>query len=111
MSWSASGKAIHRGDDPAGDRPPVELNVAFAPQQGYAEEESKAQYEEAEKAVVLLITSGKWGSEGEYTVSMGGHANPGATPEGGWANDYVSISISKSTPQPAQPETQPELDS
>jgi hypothetical protein len=50
----------------------------------------------AKDAAIGLIESGSLGTaDARYTVILSGHANPGhvPAPEGGWANDCVTISI------------------
>lgn len=67
--------------------------------------EHKAQFEAAQESAEALIESGALGNPaGKYNVSLSGHGNPSHAPVTGWANDYVSVSVS----QIVEPETEDE---
>ena len=57
----------------------------------------------AKAAVLGLVDSGVLGS-GEVYVSVSGHANPEHKPTPGWANDFVSLTITQATPKPTPTE-------
>ncbi len=44
-------------------------------------------------AAQVVVDSGVVGT-GTVTASLSGHANPGHKPTGGWANDFVNITVS-----------------
>ena len=94
MSWSASGKAIVDYGGVA-----LHLDEKF-PQSGYGDRESADDIELAAAAVRNILGlqpldfKGSFGF-GVFSVRMNGHSNPNRKPEGGWANDYLPITITK----------------
>lgn len=55
------------------------------------------QFDQARGLALVLIDSGVVG-EGEdlrFVVSMSGHGNPEHKPTPGWANDFVSVSVTQ----------------
>ena len=97
MSWSASGTATVEKIKDANDiytYHEADLNIKPMPQTGYAEAESKTAIRAAKQAVRSLLESSAFG-EGEFNVSLSGHANEGNVPSGPWTNDFVSISITQ----------------
>ena len=82
MSWSANLKMVGK----------EEVSFESTPQVGYCEEGSVAAIGEAKKAAEVVILSGIMGDS--VNVNMSGHANPNNVPEGGWADDFMTISFS-----------------
>lgn len=84
MSWSANFK-MNKGYVV---EPTAESNVE--------PEYHNDQYEEVLQSVWKLIDSGVFGDpKGEFNVHISGHGNPGHVPAVGWANDFVSITITQ----------------
>lgn len=88
MSWSASASSVTASE--ALDA----VRKNFQPQQGYAEEESKAAFELAMRAAGQLL-SAVANDDDLVSVLLSGHANPGHEPEGSWARDTVAVTVSK----------------
>lgn len=91
MSWSMQGGEVELGRDIHEQT----MALAATPQQGYAESESAFAIGQARDAVRRILESGAFGDEGIVKVSGNGHSNPGGTPEGNWAQDCMSISLTK----------------
>lgn len=88
MSWSVGGK-ISSSEG---------LNDLELPESAQSTEH-KEQFEAAKEAAAHLINAGVLG-EGEFFVSLSGHANPEHKPNPpGWSNDSITISLSQSTEQ------------
>ena len=67
--------------------------------------EQEDQIAAARKAAEAILDSGAVGSKTHtFSVTLGGHANPGHEPVSGWANDTVSVSVYQSAPEAAKPE-------
>ena len=59
-------------------------------------DEMSAQISAASRAVQAVVKSGALGDpQAKYNVALSGHANPDHTPVAGWANDFVSITITQ----------------
>lgn len=87
MSWSASGRADLGGPT---------LELTYSPPLEQLDEGPKRQAQLATEALEGLLDDGYFGEEGVLSVSMGGHSNPGhALGEGGIANEYLSMSVSR----------------
>lgn len=81
MSYSFSGTAV--------DGEITEWSAT--PQAGYAEEESKADLEQARDVAEQMARY----VGGTVAISGGGHANPGRTPDDGWATDGMTVSVTR----------------
>jgi hypothetical protein len=88
MSWSLS---INPHDSIEETRSAIEHTEPSSP----LPEESLEQLRAAKVAVADLLDSGCVGGP-PVLISFSGHANPGHRPAEGWANDYVSITITQS---------------
>jgi len=90
MSWSASLKEPILLKDLTMD------SFTFTPQTGNGAQESSEQFERAFHAAGDLLDTGALGGDDKkFVVSLAGHANEGHEPVQGWANDYISISITQ----------------
>lgn len=98
MSWNASGKAIVDYDSVS-----VHLDINN-PQKGYGEHESEQAIRQCMSVLKSLLRG--YGplhpldgafplGTGQFTIALAGHSNPNNVPESGWANDYLTIHISK----------------
>lgn len=82
MSWSASFKVV------------PQKGVVDEQTNGIDTSEANLQYQAAKLAVAEILNTGALGGPvREFTVNIGGHANPGNKPVSGWSNDFVSIQI------------------
>lgn len=83
MSWSAYGTLTG-------------TTIEYTSQVAIDSDESKAQFDAAEKAVKALVKSGAVGDpKGTYNIALSGHANPGHEPQIGWANDNITVAASQ----------------
>lgn len=55
------------------------------------------QFQVVKKAAKAILDSGAVGTGVTYQVSLGGHANKEHQPNGGWANDAITININQVT--------------
>jgi len=96
MSWSAEGTATVDNATIAGE-PTRKVNLSIpglsAPEHGA--KESQVAFVAAKQATSTLLESGALG-QGNFNVSLSGHANPGNVPADGWVNDCVTIRITQS---------------
>jgi len=98
MSWS---KLIQV---PAGQTlDQIRDTITAVPAIGNDSKERDEQVETAAQAVLAVIDSGVVGEPGAgFYVTLSGHANPNHQPASDWANDWLSISISQSSPVPVE---------
>lgn len=89
MSFSVSGR-VSKGDD-LNDQMDKVLSPALARN---LDDSSKELLEKVASQVKTLVRSGKLG-EGEFQVSITGHANPDFKDRAGYAKESVNISVSR----------------
>lgn len=98
MSYGTAGR-IEPGDDVA------EALQAFSDKvRGNLHEDAASQLDAAQRAAQSLIESGEVG-EPPFQVTISGHANPGHGDTPGWANDHVTVSINRLSPDLADDPT------
>ncbi len=93
MSWSATGDAsVIGGTTPGQGDLRVHLFFPVVSLPDFGKKESETAYEVAKKAAQEILESGAIG-QGNFSVVLNGHANPGNAPADGWCNDEVAIVI------------------
>lgn len=94
MSWSLSNIQTDPGDN-------FEDVIQSAYPTGFNEldDHVKEAVVQAKDAATTLVHSRVFGDPEEvgFTINLAGHSNPGHLPADGWANDFVSISVSQKT--------------
>lgn len=68
--------------------------LEFALESNVQTDEHAQQFTVAKEAVRDLVDSGAFG-EGEFSVSLSGHGNPNHEKTPGWANDFISITVTQ----------------
>lgn len=97
MSWSASvGKTPAAEFEAAIDAAEIPA-TNFSSIAGNGKDEALEQLAAAKDAAKALFRSGVVGTEGEFAVSFGGHANPGHANVPGWGADSVYVNIYRVT--------------